>query len=70
MLADEESTEPTFNKNIRIAKVREYEFDQVLKDIDNIIETALTYDQRAVVAPYEKDCTRIQAGKQPMGIRL
>lgn len=50
VLANEESTEPTFNKNIRIAKVREYEFGQVSKEIDNIIETALTYDQNAVVA--------------------
>ncbi len=50
VLANEESTEPTFNKNIRIAKVREYEFSQVSNDIDKIIETALTYDQKAVVA--------------------
>lgn len=50
VLANEESTEPTFNKNIRIAKVREYEFAQVSNDIDNIIDTALTYDQKAVVA--------------------
>lgn len=50
VLANEESTEPTFNKNIRIAKVREYEFAQVSNDIDNIIDTALTYDQNAVVA--------------------
>ena len=49
VLANEESTEPTFNKKIRIAKVRQYEFDQVSKEIDNIIETALTYDQNAVV---------------------
>lgn len=50
VLANEESTEPTFNKKIRIAKVRQYEFDQVSKEIGNIIETALTYDQNAVVA--------------------
>ncbi len=50
VLANEESTEPTFNKNIRIAKVRQYEFAQVSSDIDNIISTALTYDQNAVVA--------------------
>ena len=50
VLANEESTEPTFYKKIRIAKVRQYEFDQVSKEIDNIIETALTYDQNAVVA--------------------
>lgn len=50
VLANEESTEPTFNKNIRIAKVREYGFAQVSNDIDNIIDTALTYDQNAVVA--------------------
>ena len=49
VLANEESTEPTFNKNIRIAKVREYEFTQVSKDITNIIDTASTYDQKAVV---------------------
>lgn len=50
VLANEESTEPTFNKKIRIAKVRQYEFAQVSNDIDNIIDTALTYDQNAVVA--------------------
>ena len=50
VLANEESTEPTFNKKIRIAKVRQYEFDQVSKEIGNIIKTALTYDQNAVVA--------------------
>lgn len=50
VLANEESTEPTFNKKIRIAKVRQYEFDQVSKEIGNIIETALNYDQNAVVA--------------------
>ena len=50
VLANEESTEPTFNKKIRIAKLRQYELDQVSKEIDNIIETALTYDQNAVVA--------------------
>ena len=50
VLANEESTEPTFNKSIRIAKVREYEFAQVSSDIDNIIATASTYDQKAVVA--------------------
>ncbi len=50
VLANEESTEPTFNKNIRIAKVREYEFSQVERDIDDIIATAMTYDQNAVIA--------------------
>lgn len=50
VLANEESTEPSFNKNIRIAKVREYEFAQVSSDINHIIDTALTYDQNAVVA--------------------
>ena len=49
VLASEESTEPTFNKKIRIAKVREYSFDEVSKEIDNLISTALTYDQQTVV---------------------
>jgi FlaA1/EpsC-like NDP-sugar epimerase len=50
VLADQESTEPTFNNKIRIAKVRQYEFDEVSKAIDNLITTAGSYDARAVVA--------------------
>jgi FlaA1/EpsC-like NDP-sugar epimerase len=50
VLADQESTEPTFNNKIRIAKVRQYEFDEVSKAIDNLITAAGSYDARAVVA--------------------
>lgn len=49
VLADQESTEPTFNKKIRIAKVRQYEFSEVSEAIDKLIATALTYDSQAVV---------------------
>ena len=49
VLADQESTEPTFNKKIRIAKVRQYEFNEVSEAIDKLIATALTYDSQAVV---------------------
>ena len=50
VLADQESTEPTFNKKIRIAKVRQYEFKDVSAAIDRLITTARTYDPDAVVA--------------------
>lgn len=50
VLADKEDTEPSFHEKIRIAKVRQYEFDSVSAAIDNLIATAKTYDSRAVVA--------------------
>lgn len=50
VLADQESTEPTFNKKIRIAKVRQYAFKDVSAAIDNLIATAGTYDEKDVVA--------------------
>ena len=50
VLADQESTEPTFNKKIRIAKVRQYEFKDVSDAIDQLIATAKTYDSKAVIA--------------------
>lgn len=50
VLADQESTEPTFNKKIRIAKVRQYEFKDVSDAIDQLIATANTYDSKAVIA--------------------
>lgn len=69
VLANEESTEPTFNKKIRIAKVREYEFDQVSKEIDNIIETALTYDQNAVVALMRQLVPEYKPANSQWGLR-
>ena len=50
MLNDRENTKPTFHKKIRIAEVREYDFAQVSKDVDELIEISKQYDDMATVA--------------------
>lgn len=49
VLANDEDTEPSFNKKIRIAKVRQYEFKTVEKLIDELIDISRTFDDKAVV---------------------
>lgn len=49
LLANDENTEPSFNKKIRIAKVRQYDFKEVSTTIDKLINTAITCNSRAVV---------------------
>ena len=44
MLNNEEITKPTFNKKIKIASVREYDFDQVAHSIDQLIAHSSDYD--------------------------
>ena len=49
MLSNEENTIPSFHKKIRIAKVRQYDYSIVSKQIDELIEIAGTYDSMAIV---------------------
>ena len=49
MLNDKETTMPTFHEKIRIAKVREYDYDEVSKDIDELINISKAYDNMATV---------------------
>lgn len=49
VLNDMEGTKPTFHEKIRIAKVRDYDFDKVSKDINELMEIAKTYDKMATV---------------------
>ena len=49
VLNDEEITKPTFNKKIKIAQVREYDYDEVCRDIDELISISLQYDNMATV---------------------
>ena len=49
VLANDENTEPSFNKKIRIAKVRQYEYDDVEKSIEDLIRISQTFDDAAVV---------------------
>lgn len=49
LLNDEERTIPTGNKKIMIAKVRKYNFDEVSKQIDDLINLAYEGDIHAMV---------------------
>ena len=44
-----ENTKPTFHEKIRIAQVREYDYDEVCREIDELVETAKRYDNMATV---------------------
>ena len=50
VLNDQESTKPTFHEKIRIAEVREYDFDAVSSQIDELIAVSEQYDDMATVA--------------------
>jgi len=49
VLNDLEGTKPTFQEKIRIAEVREYDYDKVCKDIDELISISRNYDDMATV---------------------
>ena len=49
VLNDKESTKPSFNNKIRIAEVREYDYSEVCRKIDSLIETSKLYDDMATV---------------------
>ena len=50
VLNELEGTKPTFHEKIRIAEVREYDYDEVSKAIDELIEISKRYDDMATVA--------------------
>ena len=50
VLNELEGTKPTFHEKIRIAQVREYEFDEVERRIEELIDIAKQYDNMATVA--------------------
>lgn len=49
VLSNEEDTLPSFNKKIRIAKVREYDYNAVEKDIEALCEVARDFDPMTTV---------------------
>ena len=49
MLSTEENTKPSFHEKIRIASVREYDYGEVSKAIDELIAVSLEYDDMATV---------------------
>ena len=50
VLNDEEQTVATTNPKIRIAKVREYDYEAVCRDIDELVEKSQQYDDMQTVA--------------------
>lgn len=50
MLNELEGTKPSFHEKIRIAEVRQYDYEEVCKDIDELIEISKRYDNMATVA--------------------
>ena len=49
MLNEKESTKPSFHDKIRIANVREYDYTEVSKQIDDLIEKSKLYDEMLTV---------------------
>jgi FlaA1/EpsC-like NDP-sugar epimerase len=50
VLNELEGTKPTFHEKIRIAEVREYDYDEVNQQIDELINIARNFDDMATVA--------------------
>lgn len=49
VLNEKESTQPSFHDKIRIAEVREYDYTEVSKQIDDLIEKSKLYDEMLTV---------------------
>ena len=49
VLNDKEVTLPTFHKKIKIAKVREYDYADVCKELDELSSIALSFDDMKIV---------------------
>ncbi len=50
LLATDENTKPSFHKKIRIAEVREYDYESVEHDIEDLVRISETYDDMNIVA--------------------
>ena len=49
VLNELEGTKPTFHEKIRIAQVREYDYDEVSRDIDELVDIAKQFDNMETV---------------------
>ena len=49
VLNEKETTKPSFHKKIRIACVREYDYDQINSEIESLIRISHEYDDMATV---------------------
>ena len=49
VLNDKEITKPTFHKKIKIAQVRQYDYDEVSRQIEQLVKTSYLYDDLETV---------------------
>ncbi len=49
VLNEKENTKPSFHEKIRIAQVREYDYEQVCRDVDELIAISQRYDNMETV---------------------
>ena len=49
VLNEKETTKPTFHPKIKIAQVREYDYDDVCKQIDELVHSSVTEDDMQIV---------------------
>ena len=49
VLGEEENTKPTFHNKIRIAEVREYDYEEVNREIEELIAISKNFDDMATV---------------------
>jgi FlaA1/EpsC-like NDP-sugar epimerase len=50
VLNDKETTMPTFHKKIKIAKVREYDYKAVCRDVQTLIDVGMSYEDMKIVS--------------------
>ncbi len=49
LLSNDENTKPSFHKKIRIAEVREYDYRDVEREVEDLVSIADTYDDMGIV---------------------
>ena len=54
VLNELEGTKPTFHEKIRIAQVREYDYDEVSQDIEELVDISKQFDNMATVRKMKK----------------
>ncbi len=54
LLADEESTQPTYNKKIMIGSARGYDYDMVQAELDKLLVAVLNYQDEKIVKIMKK----------------
>ena len=56
MLANKENTLPTYHPQIMIAKLKEYDADEVLPEINMLIENAIEKNDNFELVKNERNC--------------